>query len=299
MPPSTMHGELTPELPVQGSVVRHDRPEPLDVDICENFEIGVVLSGGLEHSNGDLTVRLEPGGTWLSAAWEPQGWRVVRPGTSELVVEFIADFLGNETLGEYSWLAPFAAEPGERPQASGADVRREALAIAGDIERELTLRRRAWVVAVRLSVLRLLLTVCRSWRPRRDSASESAGRSHGLPRIMPAIRLLQASPSRRVGLEEAAAACGLSVSQFGSVFRQTMGVSFAKFCLRNRLGLAARRLLHTELPLEVIAAEYGFAHGSHLHRAFAKHYGCSPGQYRERGQAFAASPMAGPGSGPS
>jgi AraC-like DNA-binding protein len=40
----------------------------------------------------------------------------------------------------------------------------------------------------------------------------------------------------------------------------------------------------SEMSAEAIAAEVGFADGSHLHRMFVRHYGCTPGQYRTQGQ---------------
>ena len=59
-----------------------------------------------------------------------------------------------------------------------------------------------------------------------------------------------------------------------------MGLSFGMFCRRSRLGRVAQLLLSTDLSTETIAGEAGFADGSHLHRAFVKQYGCTPGVYR-------------------
>jgi AraC-like DNA-binding protein len=274
---------LTESVPIQGEILRHERPEPLDMDIHQSFEIGVVLSGEIERHHEDFAMQFIAGGVWLNAAWEPHGWRILRPGTRELVLNFLPEFLGDEGLGGYSWLAPFAVPPAERPLLTDRESRLQALAIAGDLDRELTQRHRAWVVAARLLVLRLLLTLSRDWEPTEESEGHISARSRNLARVMPAVRLLESNALRRIPLREAAAACGLGVSQFAALFRRTMGVSFARFCLRNRLGLVAKRLLHTKLPLEAIAAEFGFTHGSHLHRTFVKHYGCSPGQYRDRG----------------
>jgi len=35
-------------------------------------------------------------------------------------------------------------------------------------------------------------------------------------------------------------------------------------------------------PVEAIARNAGFVDGSHLHRAFVRHYGCTPREYRAR-----------------
>jgi len=61
-----------------------------------------------------------------------------------------------------------------------------------------------------------------------------------------------------------------------------MGLSYGKFCLRSRLAAAAQALLDTDLPVQAIADRTGFSDGSHLHRSFASHYGCTPTDYRRR-----------------
>jgi AraC-like DNA-binding protein len=81
-------------------------------------------------------------------------------------------------------------------------------------------------------------------------------------------------------VDEAASRCGLGRAQFSLVFRDTMGMSFGRFCLRSRLGFVAEMLLSTDLPTQAIAQRAGFVDGSHMHRAFVARYGCTPGQYR-------------------
>jgi AraC-like DNA-binding protein len=105
-----------------------------------------------------------------------------------------------------------------------------------------------------------------------------------LEKIMPAVRLVQSHPTRRLSLREAAATCGLSVSQFGYLFRRLMGLSFGKFCMRARLAYVAQLLLTTDLPVEAIADAARFSDASHLHHAFVGVYGTTPARYRREGQ---------------
>ena len=97
---------------------------------------------------------------------------------------------------------------------------------------------------------------------------------------MPALSLAHLSFERRVEPREAADACGLSLSWFHRIFRDTMGMSYAKFCVRARLGFAARQLLDTDLSVEVIAEQTGFADASHRHHHFTRQYRWTPAQYR-------------------
>ena len=61
-----------------------------------------------------------------------------------------------------------------------------------------------------------------------------------------------------------------------------MGLSFGRFGLRARLGLAAHCLASTHLSLERIAERAGFANPGHLRETFRKHFGANPASYREQ-----------------
>jgi len=100
---------------------------------------------------------------------------------------------------------------------------------------------------------------------------------------MPALALVHAQLARRVSAAEAAGACGLSRAQFNRLFRHTMGMSFARLCLRARLAFAAHSLLSTDMSVQDIAQQAGFVDANHFHRAFLRVYDCTPGQYRKLG----------------
>jgi AraC-like DNA-binding protein len=238
-----------------------------------------VLSGEQERLVATETVALRPGDVWLCAMWEPHGWAVTSADTREIILIFLPEFLGEQELNGLPWTSLFCAQPSDRPRAAGAATREAVLAIGGELWREIEERDRGWLSAVRLGLVRLFLAVSRHWRPPADG-----DRVHPttISRILPALDMIHRHPLTRVSVPEAAAACGLSRSQFDLLFRRSMGMSFARFGLRARLALVAGRLLTTELPAEVIASRSGFTDASHLHRAFLRHYGCTPATYRRR-----------------
>ena len=80
------------------------------------------------------------------------------------------------------------------------------------------------------------------------------------------------------------AVCGLSASQFVHSFRRLMDLSFGSFRTRTRLAYAAQLLLSTDHSVERLAERLGFTDASHLHRSFARIYGCTPARYRREGQ---------------
>lgn len=261
-------------------VLTYPRVETLVFEMHRGFEVGIVLSGEFERTAGSRPRRLRRGQVWLLPMWEPHGGRVIRPGTCVAVL-FLPAFLGEERIGDISWLRFFAPPPEERPQVAAPEMRREAVHIAHDICREILAHPLGSETGLRLAVLQLLLTLYRGWDKARAQSGGILPSAGMLPRILPALELVQARPGVRLRLAEAAASCHLSVSHFKRVFRQAMGASFGQFCLRARLALVANLLVTTAQSEQVIAEETGFSDASHLCHSFLKHLGTTPGRYRQ------------------
>lgn len=286
---------LTAAKPFHGGVIEHPYPSPLGNDMHQAFEMGVLLSGHEERHFEDVVIPVGPGEMWLCGAWEPHGWRAGKAGTRELVLQFLPDFLGEEVFDGVSWLSLFSAPPESRPRVVTETMREHALSIAEELQREMRERRRGWLASVRLGILRLLLMLSRDWEPAGDVGRGHTVRTGALEKIMPAVRLVHSHPTRKLSLREAAATCGLSVSQFGYLFRHLMGLSFGKFCMRARLAYVAQLLLTTDLPVEAIADAAHFSDASHLHHAFVGVYGTTPARYRKEGQGVAGDRLDGEG----
>jgi AraC-like DNA-binding protein len=272
---------LSAAAPLWTTVGRYETAAPLDVNIHAGLEVGIILSGRAERHFQEYVLPGIPGDVWLCAMWEPHGWRVRVAGTERVVLVFLPEFLGEEMLGELHWLSLFAAPPKHRPAVTTPAMRQKVLAIGREMEREIVGRQLGWETAVRIHLLHLLFLLGRNWRPPRGRKHPARRTSaEALTRIMPALLLLHTRNPEGVSLSEAAAACGLGRSQFSTVFHHTMGVSFGQFALRGRLAAAALLLLNTGLSAQAIARQTGFADPSHFHRAFVRHYGCTPGRYR-------------------
>lgn len=270
----------TADEPVVGQIALRSGPSPLVVDVHDGIEVGVMLAGTAERHFQDFIVPGKPGDVWLCAMWEPHGRRVISTHTENVVLQFIPEFLGEEPVGDKSWLTLFAVAPSERPWVSTPEVRSEVLEIGRQMRREVQDKARSWEYAVRLLLLRLLFSLSRDWDP--PERSVPVGRSATLVRVMPALSLLRDPRRPRVTLGDAADACRLSQSRFAVLFRQMIGITFAKFALRARLAFAAHRLLSTDLSVEDIATEAHFTDASHLHRHFVRHYGRTPARYRDQ-----------------
>ncbi len=275
---------LTPTEPLHADVTRSEGDTLLTVHAHAGIEFSILLSGAQEAHYEDFVRPLRPGDVSLCATWEPHGWRSTAPDTEGVVLMFLPDFLGEETLGDASWLQLFAVPPAERPQVTSDELRESMLALGREMQREILERRPGWESAVRLDLLRALLALKREWKVPALPKSRIRVSAGNLPRIMPALVLVHTRPARRVTVEEAAKACGLSRAQFCLTFHNIIGISFGQFCTRFRLALVAAMLLSTDMPMNAIAQRTGFVDASHLHRVFVKRYACTPGQYRMQNQ---------------
>jgi len=256
-------------------------PSDIDVDVHPGIEVGITLSGRTERHFADYLLPGAPGDVWLCAMWEPHAWRVIEPGSERVVLIFLPEFLRDEMLGDLPWLSLFTAPPSQRPHVTTPELRRAVLTTGRNLSDDILAKQPGWETAVRLGLLRLLFDLSRGWRPP-EEALRATPRAGNLNRIMPALTLLHERKSHGLSLLEAAKACNLRQTRFGMLFRETMGLSFGHFRQRARLASAARLLLTTNLTLDDIAAQLAYTDSSHLHRTFAKHYGCTPGQYRAR-----------------
>lgn len=271
---------LSDDLPIHAGLVDSPEATIADWDMHYPVELGVVLSGRMRRLWRTWETELRPGEVWLCGIWERHGWEVVEGPCQHLVLVVLPEVLmapGLPAADRRDWLAPFRPAPPRRPRVSESQ-RHEVLALARQAVGKLALHTPARGVWLRLMVLELLLLVQRDWeRPARLAPAPA----DSLQALASAIELVLGS-RRIVSTAEAAAACRMSQTAFRRRFRDLMGITFAKFALRHRLSQAAALLLRTDHPLKAVAADCGFTDDSHLHRAFLRHYGRSPGEYRRR-----------------
>lgn len=159
------------------------------------------------------------------------------------------------------------------------------------------LQRLAAQVASHAALDHLLLQAA---RPRQR---ESAQRVRGGLSAVARRRVLEAvdaalAQGQTPGLAELAGHAHLSEYHFARMFRVSLGCSVADWVAQRRL-VRARALLQApargtrRLSLDDVAQRSGFAHASHLVRAFRQHLGVTPGGFR---QWWAATGQGAPGA---
>jgi AraC-like DNA-binding protein/ligand-binding sensor protein len=98
-----------------------------------------------------------------------------------------------------------------------------------------------------------------------------------------AERYIWENYTRKISLQEIAAASGLSAPYFSTVFKNEMGENLSSYLNRLRVEKAATMLAETNKALSEIAAACGFEDQSWFSKIFKSFTGTSPGKYREQG----------------
>ena len=101
---------------------------------------------------------------------------------------------------------------------------------------------------------------------------------HG--RTHPAIAHVATHFERRIALEDVAALCRLSPTQFCRAFRKEQGASFGQHLLRYRLERACESLAHPGALAKEVAYAVGFNDLSYFTWAFKRQLGLTPSEYR-------------------
>ncbi|HAU36170.1 MAG TPA: AraC family transcriptional regulator [Phycisphaerales bacterium] len=106
------------------------------------------------------------------------------------------------------------------------------------------------------------------------------GRPQAVARAIQFCRERLAEP---IGVDDLAAAAGLSRYHFSRLFRRCEGMAPGEFLLRQRMRRAVERLQTTRQSVKTVAFECGYADPNYFCKAFRKTYGVSPGAFRRSG----------------
>ncbi|MCQ2380558.1 MAG: AraC family transcriptional regulator, partial [Victivallaceae bacterium] len=249
---------------------------PVDViDMHSHVHFGIVLSGSHRGwCDGDVSTG-NTGDAWLTGPFEPHTSYGQTADHEAIVASFQIENLCRGFSGwEVPVMAPFSCDVAERRRLLSAEMNPGLLEMGREL-RDLALlpnqddyaKLEEWLL-----IHRLFVHVLRNFSGRNAFGGES-----GMERVMPAFVLPRKQPGRPVSVEEAAAACHLSVPRFGELFKRYAGTTFRQYEIRFRMSGARADIVSRNGSLKEIAARWGFYDTSHFLHAFRRYYGLTPG----------------------
>lgn len=96
------------------------------------------------------------------------------------------------------------------------------------------------------------------------------------PKLLAAIRHLEARLDSAVPMDEIARAARLSSRQLARLFHTHLGESPARYILRLRLERGRQLLRRTAMPVVEVAIACGFVSQAHFSRRYQRMFGCAP-----------------------
>lgn len=102
-----------------------------------------------------------------------------------------------------------------------------------------------------------------------------------LQRLLPALELMRSDLKTNLPLNHYAQKAGLSEVQFRRVFYKAMKTTPVEYLRRMRMERACSLLQTTNLTIETISSEVGYAEPAFFAHTFKKLIGMPPGQYRQ------------------
>ncbi len=251
---------------------------PFEWHYHPEYELTAILAGTGRRLVGDSAADFRPGDLVLVGPDLPHTWHSSVPGPggdcAAVVVQFAGGFLGAGFFDRVEMRGPAGL-------LAGAD-------------RGLVFGRRTWrqvedavgrLVATRgferlIGLLRILRQLSSAPDARPLSGAAVKGRAGDRERFNEVFRFLSANLDRRITRAEAAAAAGMSPSNFSRFFKRVCGRGFVTCLNELRVSRACGQLAETDRGIAEICFAAGFRNVSNFNRQFRKIKGCCPKDYR-------------------
>lgn len=138
-----------------------------------------------------------------------------------------------------------------------------------------------WFQSLILSIIKEVVVLINSSKPAKSEVERHRSTLH--VDVAHAIEtLLQDKIYTKGAIADIAKKQNLSRSQCYKIFTQVYGMSPRQYLTQIKLNQAKQLLLKSELTMEAISTELGFASMSHFSRQFRRWTGVSPNQYRPK-----------------
>lgn len=114
-----------------------------------------------------------------------------------------------------------------------------------------------------------------------SSTKEESNIENSLKYVKNVIAFIQLKYSENIKTSQIATACGLDRSYLTRIFKDATGYSLQEYLLAYRMKMAVKFLQDDSMSIQDIADAVGYVDSFTFSKAFKRHFGKSPSQYRE------------------
>jgi AraC-like DNA-binding protein len=267
-------------------ILKHDiweNPGRGQFDMHYEIELGIVCTGNMIRKHGNWKHLFSAGDIWCNSIWEPHGTEIVDAPVELLMFHIYPPMLAQlhfPELNQINWMNLFT-KPIEKRVNSLTKNPELPLKVARNAMDLIKKQQKTESVFYNLKVRQMMMEILIAMAEENVSEINFKYTNYSdYQTINKAIDLVFNSHTL-VTFAEAVKVSGINRTHFARNFKNFMGMSFAKFALRYRLGGAAEDLLYSTLTIKEIAGKWDFTDSSHFHRHFTQNYNTTPDLYRK------------------
>lgn len=145
---------------------------------------------------------------------------------------------------------------------------------------EMTRQEYGFDLVIRTELYRLLINILRCWQEQGFSVDSETYSEDSRYDIYNITEYIDQRLAQGVQVSEIAEQCGMSYSYFAKNFLSVYGKTCKEYIEEMRIIKAEEYLIFTDLDLDRISRETGFADSPHLIKSFRKLRGITPKQFR-------------------
>lgn len=226
------------------------------------------------YADGDLVLI----GSNLPHCWKNNSLEAHEPPVASVVIQFAADFLGNDFLSkpELSDISKLLRRSTQGIQFTGST----ALAVR-DLMLNLTKEENPFKRLTGL--LELLYTLARSKMYRLLDPQGHSTRQTGdkAERVNAVLGYIIDNYQQEILLDKAAATINMTSNAFCKYYKKTTGKTFIETVTDYRINYAIQQLVHSDKSISDICFSNGFGDLSHFYKLFKRKMKLSPLKYRK------------------
>lgn len=254
------------------------------------IQMNYIAGGRGRHLINNTAFEVNKGDIFVIPPFIPHLLEPIADGDFSVVeLEFEPDFILGQTgsmelgsLFDFAYIEPFLVSTGEvRPRLNLSGRKQTAIEeLLADIRQEYDTRPPDFLLAVKASLLKLLVLLGRAFKEEVESRGGQELYAEHRAAIKRALAYLDDNYTHDIKVEEVARVSTLSRSYFCYLFKALTGNTFIEVLSKLRVEHAENLLKQTDTRITEVSALCGFNNLSHFNRVFKQTTGLSPRQYR-------------------